>query len=410
MKALLKSIQLNKLTPWFLFSVSLLGIAVNLFAWIINLTGQTTLFEWVEALGWRTSLPLVFSSLAALIITRQPENRVGWLMMIVGLSSINPIPPLTNSLSNPPPQLTPSLFLLLWFEGWSWIPLIFPIFLIPLHFPNGRPPSRRWNWVNRLAIGMWLFFIFLIPFLDEIASLSGEWTLPNPIGFLPMDLFNGPLGALWGLGLVTMGSASVLSLFVRYRSASTVERQQIKWLLFAGGIFVSFYAGTYFFTNTSDTNGWENLLFVLSVLTLPTAIAISILRYRLYDIDLIIRRTLQYVLLSGLLSLVYFGGVALLQAMVGGQSSPLIIVLTTLTIAALFNPLRRRVQDFIDRRFYRQRYDTEKALAEFAAAARSETDLAQLSFHLTTVVQETLQPAEVNLWLMPYRQAKGDTG
>jgi hypothetical protein len=143
------------------------------------------------------------------------------------------------------------------------------------------------------------------------------------------------------------------------------------------------------------------------IAALPFTLTIAILRYRLFEIDLIIRRTLQYSLLTALLSLVYFGGVALLQALlsvVGGQrSSPVVIVLTTLAIAALFNPLRRRLQDFIDRRFYRQKYNAERALADFAAAARSETDLAQLSIQLTHTIQETLQPYEVMLWLCPSR-------
>jgi O-antigen/teichoic acid export membrane protein len=140
--------------------------------------------------------------------------------------------------------------------------------------------------------------------------------------------------------------------------------------------------------------------------------AIAILRYRLFDIDVIIRRTLQYSLLTGLLSLIYFGGVALLQGILtadrgkllanGDQpSSAVVIVVTTLVIAALFNPLRRWLQGFIDRRFYRSKYDAEKALAEFAAVARSGNDLAQLSERLTTTVQETLQPQQISLWLKP---------
>jgi hypothetical protein len=134
------------------------------------------------------------------------------------------------------------------------------------------------------------------------------------------------------------------------------------------------------------------------------SLAIAITRYRLFDIDVIIRKTLVYSLLTGLLSLAYFGGVALLQALlaaVGGQLSAAVIVVTTLAIAALFNPLHRRIQDFIDRRFYRQKYDTEKALAQFTAAARSETDLDQLSNHLTNTVRQTLQPEQVSLWLKP---------
>jgi hypothetical protein len=133
------------------------------------------------------------------------------------------------------------------------------------------------------------------------------------------------------------------------------------------------------------------------------SLAVAILRYRLWDIDLLIRRTLQYSLLSGLLALAYFGGVVVLQGILGpltGQAdSPLVAVLTTLGVAALFNPLRTRIQDFIDRRFYRQKVDAEKALAAFAAAARSETDMAQLSARLTGTIEETLQPERVNLWL-----------
>jgi hypothetical protein len=148
--------------------------------------------------------------------------------------------------------------------------------------------------------------------------------------------------------------------------------------------------------------GVMNYLFVLSILAIPAAIAIAILRYRLYDIDLIIRRTLVYSLLTGLLSLVYFGGVALSQNFLTGdrgQLPPFVIVLTTLAIATLFNPLRRRMQETIDRRFYRQKYDAEKALGEFSTSVRSSTDLIQLSNNLVSVVSNTLQPDSINLWL-----------
>jgi hypothetical protein len=153
-------------------------------------------------------------------------------------------------------------------------------------------------------------------------------------------------------------------------------------------------------------DGWLYfLLLVLLWVGYPVAAGVSVLKYRLYDVDVIIRKTLVYTLLSGLLGLVYFGGVALLQGLLtagdadGGQPSPVVIVVTTLAIAALFNPLHKRIQDFIDRRFYRRKYDADKALAEFAAAARSQTDLAQLSAQLTGTVQETLQPEQIALWL-----------
>ena len=149
-------------------------------------------------------------------------------------------------------------------------------------------------------------------------------------------------------------------------------------------------------------------------MAIPIAIAIAILRYNLYDIDIIIRRTLQYALLTGLLALVYFGSVVLLQTLVenlSGEQSPIVIVLSTLAIAALFNPLRLRIQEFIDRRFYRKKYNAEQALAQFAATARDEVDMEKLTTALLGLVEETIQPEQVSLWIVPpkdgRRRAKG---
>jgi hypothetical protein len=197
-----------------------------------------------------------------------------------------------------------------------------------------------------------------------------------------------------------------------------VGRSQFKWML--AGISSYLFIGvggwlvsSYLFPETMT--GGNTLITALGWFLLPVCMAIGITKYRLFDIDLIIRRTLVYSLLSGLLGLIYFGGVALMQgvltadggpqtavsgqAMYSSQPSAVIIVVTTLAVAALFNPLRKRLQDAIDRRFYRQKYDAEKALAKFAAAARSETDLKQLSDHLNGTVQETLQPELVTFWL-----------
>jgi hypothetical protein len=412
----------SRILAWVLYALLIVGVVTQLVIWFARFTGQPSLFEMVEAFGWGLGIPLVFAGLAALILNRQPANRVGWLMMIVALAVANPISVFIETLSAPPDSLTPGMWLLLWFDGWSWIPVIFPVFLIPLHFPSGRPPSRRWNWVNHLALGLWMFFITLTSFVDEIGPLEGNWMVPNPIGFISLDVWEDPLLIAWGIGLITVLTGSVVSLFVRYQRTHSAERQQIKWLLFAGAFFLIVYVFSYFITSSELNQGWGNLLFVLAILAMPVAIAVAILRYRLWDIDLIIRRTLQYSLLTGLLSLVYFGGVALLQRIltadhgrltagegaVSGPPSAVVIVLTTLAIAALFNPLRRRVQDFIDRRFYRRKYDAEKALAEFAAAASRETDLAQLSERLTHTVQETLQPEQVGLLLVKTSASRND--
>jgi hypothetical protein len=389
---------------WILAGLSILAALIEFVFWLEQQTGPSSISYWVSALGWMLALPVLFSMLGALIITRQPGNRVGWLMMIVALAAVNPVATILHSVFASPTVITPSLWLLVWLDSWSWVPLIFAIFLIPLHFPSGRPPAPRWNWVNLLALGMWLIFVVLVALADVLSPSDNTWALPNPVGFIPSAVMNGPILIIWGLGLITVVSASVASLYVRYRRARAVERDQIKWLLYAGVFFVISYALTYFLTPPSDSQtGFQNVWLILSVLGIPVAIAIAILRYSLYDINVIIRKTLLYAALTALLALVYFGIVVLLQrlfgAVTGGGQSPLAIVVSTLVIAALFTPLRRRIQDWIDRRFFRKKYDAQQVLAQFALTARDETDLDALTAELVHVVQETMQPEKVSVWL-----------
>jgi len=223
--------------------------------------------------------------------------------------------------------------------------------------------------------------------------------VPNPIGFLSVDSFPFPL---WAVLLLSFAALSVSSLFVRYRRARIVEREQIKWLLYAAALFLLVYSISFVLSDLRDEFiDLVNLLLSFVILLLPAAIAIAILRYRLYDIDVIIRKTLVYAVLTGLLGLVYFGVVLLLQSIldsVSGQESPLVIVISTLVIAALFAPLRKRVQAVIDRRFFRKKYDTQQVLAQFARTARDEVSLEALTAELTHVVQESMQPEQVSLW------------
>jgi MFS family permease len=307
-----------------------------------------------------------------------------------------------NNLTQPPAQPSGLFMLGLWFWGWLWLWLIFPIFFIPLFFPTGRPPSPRWRWLIALGLGLCAFFVLFVTFGIELGAQDESWTVANPIGFLARDSFP---ELAWAILLLSFAALSVTSLFVRYRRAQAVERQQIKWLLYAAGVFLVSYALSFVFSDAREAAGdlW-NLILFLGVLTLPVAIAVAILRYRLYDIDVIIRKTLVYAALTALLALVYFGSVVLLQRLFGtvtgvAERSPLAIVVSTLAIAALFTPLRRRIQDWIDRRFFRSKVDAQQVLAQFALTARDETDLDALTAELVRVVQETMQPEGVSVWL-----------
>ena len=362
--------------------------------------------------GWGWLLPATFAVLAALIVARQPYNRVGWLLMVTALAAAVSNSGYSDFLAAPRTELTPGLFLLLWFDGWAWILLIFPVFLIPLHFPTGRPPTPRWNWVNWLAVGMGGFFVVASLFFDNaIGPMDYAWRLPNPLGYIPEAVVNGPFLLGWGSGLVIVLGASLVSLIVRYRRAHAIERLQIRWLIFAGVILLLTYTPIFFLTDPAApgfaSQFWQSLLLLVSIMGFAAAITIAILRYQLWDIDVIIRRTLIYSVLTAILALVYFGSVIVLQTIFAdatGERSALSIVLSTLLIAALFTPLRLRIQETIDRRFFRRKYDAQQALAGFSRLTRGAADLDEINRALLQVVDETVQPQTAAVWLRPEKK------
>ncbi|MBF8285743.1 MAG: hypothetical protein HW378_4658 [Anaerolineales bacterium] len=271
-----------------------------------------------------------------------------------------------------------------------------------------------------------LSFIFFLPFFFVFpdGQFVPRWTRLLVMGWIAFGLFKRllPLPPLPGdpifLGLLAIGA---LAQIYRYRRVSTAaQRQQTKWVVFgfvltfvvSSGVQLPFMIFPWLRQSGAALLRLPALtITLLSSLILPVTIGISILRYRLWDIDIIIRRTLVYSALTGLLALVYFGSVVVLQsifrAATGQSDNQFITVASTLAIAALFAPLRRRVQDVIDRRFYRKKYDAAKTLAAFAATCRDETDLDKLAASLIAVVQETMQPESVSLWLKPTETRPG---
>jgi hypothetical protein len=347
---------------------------------------------------------IAFAALAltgALIISRQSRNMVGWLLMIEGSVVFAwPLNIYFGGLTQAPANPSFLTYVATWINFWGWLWYIFPVLFIPLFFPTGKLPSRRWRWVVVLGLGLCAFFLLYATFMTELFPPDDSWSIPNPIGFLSKDSFP---DTIWLPLLLLFALLCVVSLFLRYRRAKSSEREQIKWLLYAAALFVLVYA-TSFISNSLGgvVNDLVSLLTPLAILLLPAAIVTAILRYRLYDIDVIIRKTVVYAVLTGLLGLVYFGVIVVLQntfEAVSGQQSPITIVVSTLVIAALFAPLRRRVQEFIDRRFYRRKYDAQKTLAAFAQFTREETDLAALTAELQRVVGETMQPERAAVWL-----------
>jgi hypothetical protein len=353
--------------------------------------------------------PVVFAIVAALIVSRQPRNTIGWLLMVpVGLYVVGgPLVTYIESLAPSSPEPTVPLLLMVWFNNWNWLLLIIPLLLIPLLFPSGRPPTPRWRWVGVVVIIWATLFVLLASLVKKIsAGTKPNLVFDNPIGVLSDDTAGLLLG-VWIAGLLALVVACAVALFVRYRRANETEREQIKWLLNASAVFLVVYVSGFVsgLGGTASLGGYIwGIFFGLSVTTLPAAIGIAILHYRLYEIDIVINRTLVYGSLTAMLVGVYLGSVVSMQyafhALTSQPEQPqLAIVVSTLVIAALFNPLRRRIQGFIDRRFYRRKYNARKTLEAFSARLRDETDLGALSDDLVRVVRETMQPAHVSLWL-----------
>jgi MFS family permease len=409
----------RRAAAWLVWSLYGLIICLStIWSWVL-LMGQdgsrNALYLASEALI-SLAAPVVFAIVAALIVSHQPRNTVGWVLMVpVGLYVVGgPIAGYIERLTPSSSEPTVAFLLMAWFNNWNWLLLIFPLLFIPLLFPNGHPPTPAWRWVGVAAIAWAALFVLLAVLPQQInANTTPNVVVDNPIGVLGKDTVERLVG-VWIVGLLALALACAVALFVRYRRADETEREQIKWLLYACAVFLVVYVVGFAsgLGGTASLGGYIwGVFFGLSITNLPAAIGIAILRNRLYDIDVVINRTLVYGSLTATLIALYFGGIFLLQrifVLLSGQQSTLAVVASTLLIAAMFNPLRLRIQSFIDRRFYRRKYDARKTLEAFSAKLRDEMNLEALSEDLVGVVAETMQPAHVSVWLRPNTPSKGD--
>jgi hypothetical protein len=387
---------------WSVCTVSLLILALSL---LLLLLGWSTPLpqDWTPWRDQAVSLVGVIGApiLGGLVASRRPHNPYGWLWLGFGLGlALQQLaePYAAYALVVEPGSLVAPRTISHVLGLGGPVALTCAPFLLML-FPTGWLPSRRWRplaWITLISGTVLLALNLFFPRPDEVGGTVTTATVAAVLTLFAAIVL------------------SALSLVVRYRRTSGVERQQLKWFALAAGLsgvsivgqVLSFFVAQVLNLDPQFGDTLWNLLGAATNTGLYMAVGFAILRYRLYEIDILINRTLVYGSLTATLALVYFGGVAATQAifrtLTGQEQQPqLTIVVSTLAIAALFNPLRRRIQSFIDRRFYRSKYDARKTLEAFSAKLRDETDLEALNNELVGVVRETMQPAHVSLWLRP---------
>ncbi|MBA2312144.1 MAG: hypothetical protein H0V97_04995 [Actinobacteria bacterium] len=400
--------------PWVLLGLGLPRTAVTLVLGLSRPSGGG-LTSFPNELIWFLSLAL-FVPVGALIARRQPRNPVGWLIVAIGLSEVLSkfaYEYAARSLILSPGSL-PGGGAMAWLSSSIWAPQLglFPFMI--LLFPNGRSLSRRWSWVGWLSVS-WLavfmgFAIALWPYRGAEFLRAEE-----SFGVQELAAVENIVFSLFPLVTLSL-AAALVSLIVRFRRSRGEERQQLKWIalvaaLGAVGIVASdvvleaLNVQSPVFQLLSETIGGPG--------TFAVATGIAMLRYRLYAIDRIINRTLVYAAVTGVLILVYVGGVfgvgGLIRNVSSGENNNLVVAASTLAVAAVFRPARGRIQNFIDRRFYRRKYDAAQTLQDFSARLRDEVDLDASTASLLAVIRETMQPEHASLWLkqVPYPFSAG---
>ncbi len=381
---------------WTLWALSVAFTAFGLFFLFLNGTFEDLLDE---SLGIDAIFALAFPTVGAIIASRRPGNAVGWVFCAIGLcggAEVFTVEYGIYALVTNPGSL-PAGVIATWIGTWIWLPSVtLTITFLLLLFPHGQLLSPRWRPVALLAAAVTIAGTALLAIVPWDLLDPGV-PAQNPVGVEGLrDLGIAPPVPIFMIGIPTM-LLSVASLVLRFRRSRGEERQQLKWFVYAGVLVVGVLLVPLLVPGAASS-----LLQLLVMPSLPVAAGIAILRYQLYDIDRIINRTLVYGVLTAVLVLVYIGSVVALRGLLfgfTGRSSQLTIVASTLLIAALFNPLRRYIQAFIDRRFYRRKYDAAKTLTDFSAKLRDEVDLDGLTGDLVAVVRETVQPTHVSIWL-----------
>jgi hypothetical protein len=346
-----------------------------------------------------------FMVVGALIVAHRPGNAIGWIFSAIAIVAF------TGQLASEyatcayvtRPGSLPGAILGAWYASWSWFGVVaLALVFTPLLFPTGRLLSPRWRPVAWLA-GVATVTLMVLGALRADLDLGGGQVIANPIGIAAVE---DPEVSTVGDGLlillVLLIAVAFVSLVVRFRRSRGEERQQLKWFTYAGALLPLALLDDFLPSLVG------HFVFGVVIVFLPMAAGIAILRYRLYDIDRLINRTLVYGLLTALLASFYAGAVLVLGQLFGGVGEHIpngAVAAATLAVAALFQPARRRIQQAVDRRFNRSKYNTAKTIEAFSTRMRDQLDLDALSTELLAVVDQTMEPTRVSLWLRPSSHA-----
>jgi hypothetical protein len=388
------SVRPKRLARWALLG---LLIAAGLGISVVQLTLSDRPFAdaSLAAVGF-----LTYAAIGGLIIIRRDGHPTGWLLILIGLAVL-----WADGLIGLPGV---SPLFAAWVSSWGWA-LVFCLFaMLTLTFPSGHLPAGSGLWARAGRAAVWVLpvLLFATAFTKTLGGAESSTQTVNPIGFLPEWL---GYGALFGIVAILLGGA--VSLVIKRRRAVGAERAQFTWVVFAFVLLTTAVILTFLYVFISigvgagdpGDDAWGPA-YVMMVL-FPLSFGVAVLRYRLYEIDRIVSRTVSYALVVGVLAGAFLGVVALMSSLLPDASSDLAVAGSTLVVAALFNPLRRRVQDGVDRRFNRQRYDAQRVMDGFAFSLRDRVDPEEVTNGWVDVVSSTMQPDFIGMWVRDVEEA-----
>lgn len=345
-----------------------------------------------------------YAGLGLLMAVRQPGNRVAWLLYVVATWLIleGAVSLRFGEPSSPPdPVEVADVLAIVWGNTGYFVGFLFPLILLFYIFPTGRFLSRRWSWAGWTAALLGPFALFAEGFQEEVGFDGADWTVVNPFGFMDNGGLSseGILGAVFGVGFIVLGLGGLPAIIIRYRKADSQVRAQIKWvvyalLLMAVSLFITMAVGD------SAPEWFASLLFLIMLTAAPISITIAITRYQLYEIDRLISRTVTYTLVATVLAALYVGLVTLITSLVPTQNA-LAVAGSTLAVAAMFNPLRKRIRHYVDQRFNRSAHQAEVVSERFAAKLREPLATHELAELWEQTVTDSFQPSAAGIWLSP---------